>query len=160
MRCLAMCLLVVGCRLDLDHQTADETAMLCQTSTVERCTAATAFTKFSEIQANIFVNNCGSSSCHQGKDSLGKLDLTSTTAYGSLVGAMSQIDTSRVLVVPGDPKASYLMLMLHAFEPAAAIPPGIAPPSTIGYMPQANPTLCCQKLDTVARWITAGAEND
>jgi hypothetical protein len=106
------------------------------------------------------MHNCGSSSCHQGMGAQGKLDLTSATAYASLVGAPSQIDSSRTLVVPGDPQASYLMLMLHAFEPSAAIPPGVAPPASIGYMPQGNGTLCCQKLDAIDRWITAGANND
>ena len=160
MRRLAICVLVVGCRIDLDHSSADETAKACQVSDVERCTAASSFTKFSEIHDNVFVRTCGAGSCHQGSGAEGKLDLTSPAAYAALVGAPSQIDSSRMLVVPGDPRASYLMLMLHAFEPSAANPPGVPPPASIGYMPQGSGPLCCQKIDAIDRWITAGAEND
>jgi hypothetical protein len=54
-----------------------------------------------------------------------------------------------------DVKSSYLMLMLHDFDPTTATPPGREP--GIGYMPLGFGSLCCQKLDAVERWITAGA---
>jgi hypothetical protein len=62
--------------------------------------------------------------------------------------------------VPNDVQASYLMLMLGDVPPAMANPPGAPPPTSIGYMPQAQPALCCQKLDAIERWIMAGAPNN
>ena len=42
------------------------------------------------------------------------------------------------------------------FLPAATTYPA----SDVGLMPQSNLTLCCQKLDAIEAWITAGALNN
>jgi hypothetical protein len=55
------------------------------------------------------------------------------------------------------PDQSYLEMMLQKITPEQMDPPASPPPATVQYMPQANGVLCCQKLDLVDRWITAGA---
>jgi hypothetical protein len=57
-------------------------------------------------------------------------------------------------VIPSDPTTSYLEVMLGS-EPGSVDP-------TVGLMPQSNGgmLLCCQKLDAIQRWITAGAMNN
>jgi hypothetical protein len=62
-------------------------------------------------------------------------------------------------VVPGNPKASYLMLMIGHVAPAEAEPPGELPPANIGLMPQnaGGKLLCKEKREAVERWIMAGA---
>jgi len=107
------------------------------------------------IQTNIFTPSCIFMGCHSSAADVGKLDLTSGKSHDALVGATSQLETTRKLVVPMDVKSSYLMLMLHDFDPTTATPPGREP--GIGYMPLGFGSLCCQKLDAVERWITAGA---
>lgn len=115
------------------------------------------------IETNIFKTSCIFSGCHDGSPSKqGTIDLRAGMSYAHLVGYGSEIDTTRKLVVANDIHASYLMLMLHDFDPSMASPPGSPPPGDIGYMPQStdNTSLCCQKLDAIERWITAGAPNN
>lgn len=78
----------------------------------------------------------------------------------TLVGADSMIATGRKLVVAGAPKQSYLMMMLQLFPPSEMEPPPVAaPPGDIGFMSQGTngAAICCQKLDAIERWVTAGA---
>ncbi|HEY0190486.1 MAG TPA: hypothetical protein VGC42_05145 [Kofleriaceae bacterium] len=115
------------------------------------------------VEANIFKTSCVFSGCHNGGSSKqGMVDLRVGMSYAHLVGYTSMIDPSRKLVVANDVHASYLMLMLHDYEPAMATPAGSSPPGDIGYMPQgtSGEPLCCQKLDALERWITAGAPNN
>jgi hypothetical protein len=111
------------------------------------------------IEQNIFMTACNFSGCHNGDNTAqGKVDLRATKSYAHLVNYASVVDPGRTLVVPNDVEASYLMLMLRDVPPAMASPPGKAPPGSVGFMPKdAGTTLCCQKLDTLERWITAGA---
>jgi hypothetical protein len=131
---------------------------------------------FTFIKASIFDKNCFGSACHT-TGGTAKLKLstdanhpedapvTQAEAYMNLLGAdgmgaFSTIDKTRRLVVPSDANSSYMELMIQRITPAEATPPAMPPPSNIGYMPQANPTLCCQKLDAIDRWIAAGAMNN
>jgi len=135
---------------------------------LQDCTTAPCF-KY--IKEKIFDANCKSDSCHN-LGGTGKLDLstdvkevTQQMAYDNLLGgdhmgAQSIVDTSRRLVVPGQPDQSYLEMMMQKIAPAQMNPPASPPPSNVQYMPQANGVLCCQKLDLVDRWIKAGALNN
>ncbi len=137
----------------------------------QSCIDADMHSDFTWIKQNIFDRNCFGSACHTANGTA-KLkistDPTDTTgamvsqdmAYMNLVGAMSTIDPTRTIVVPGDANASYMELMIQKITPAQATPPAQPPPANIGYMPQANPILCCQKIDAIDRWIVAGAMND
>ena len=56
--------------------------------------------------------------------------------------------------VPGDPSSSYLEVMLGSVKGKIDPSVGIMPQNTGGEL------LCCQKLDAIQRWITAGALNN
>jgi hypothetical protein len=169
MRLAAIVIVLAGCRIELDKPVYNDAGTApgrtCQITTSAPCKLAEGYQSFSMIQTNIFKANCFGSSCHDDATKPGKVDLITANAYTALLGpggngVASMIDTSRKLVVPGSSAKSYLMLMVHAFKPADADPPGNPPPSDIGYMPQSGGVLCCQKLDAIDRWITAGAKND
>jgi hypothetical protein len=156
---------LAGCRISLEDNvalTADagSNGRACAVSTTSQpCMDATMHSDLAFIEQKIFVAACNFSGCHGSATDSGKLDLRAGMSHDQLVGASSKIDTSRKLVVPNDVAASYLMLMLRDLPPAMASPPGNAPPGSVGFMPQAAPTLCCQKLEAIERWINAGAPN-
>jgi hypothetical protein len=150
--------LLAGCRISLETA-ADASSGgdggTCAVSTTAPCVAATTHSDLAWIEQNIFTPSCAFSGCHDSPTDLGKLDLRTGMSHATLVGTMSKLETTRMLVVPNNVQASYLMLMLHDFDPAMASPPGTAP--GVGYMPQGAPELCCQKLQAIERWIMAGA---
>jgi hypothetical protein len=87
---------------------------------------------------------------------------TPGASHAKLVDVDSNLDAGRKLVVPGAPKQSYLMMMMQHYSPELMEPtPAEPPPDDVGFMPQnANgAVVCCQKLDAIDRWITAGAMN-
>ncbi len=147
--------LLIGCRTSLETAVDAAEGVGCKVDTTAPCMAATMHSDLPWIEQNIFMGSCAFSGCHDSPSDLGKLDLRPGVSHDSLVGATSKLDTTRKLVVPNDIHSSYLMLMLHDFEPAMATPPGTPP--GVGYMPQGAPLLCCQKLQAVERWIMAGA---
>jgi hypothetical protein len=162
----------VACRYDLDHAKPDATdvnARLCPVSeNVQSCLDAAGRADFTYVATQILAPKCAlSNSCHQGEGGnvAGYLDFTSMgSAYTSLVNRASQIDPSRMLVVPGNPAQSFLTVMTGQIKPAEADPPlsGGVPSmdshgNPVGTMPQDSPLLCCQKLDAIAAWIQAGA---
>ncbi|HTL36322.1 MAG TPA: hypothetical protein VL326_24485 [Kofleriaceae bacterium] len=167
---LLSALLLSGCRIDLDHpESADASTSGrdCKVSTASACTMADMHSDFTFVKNTIFPIACSSSpSCHQSATSSGKLDLSVANAYTTLMGpngtggVMSNIDKTRVLVVPGQPKQSYLFFMVHGVTAANGDPPFMPPPSSTGLMPMGNKAICCQKIDAIERWITAGAMND
>jgi hypothetical protein len=144
-------------------RTTDSGTGTCAMSTSQACMDATAHSDLTWIQANIFEKQCTFSGCHNGAATLaGKVDLRSGMAYAHLVGFTSVLDPTRKLVVAGDPKSSYLEVMLGIIQPVSATPPSAPPRSDVGYMPQSNGgnLLCCQKLAAIDRWIAAGAMNN
>ena len=97
--------------------------------------------------------------------SSGKLDLSAANAYASLMGTgsggvKSGVDKTRDLIAPGQPSASYFFFLLHGVKAVDGMPAFSEPPSDVGYMPMNNNPICCQKMDAIERWITAGAKND
>ncbi|HEY1815132.1 MAG TPA: hypothetical protein VGG74_22450 [Kofleriaceae bacterium] len=164
-------LALAGCQINLDHRTADAldpNARACTVSeNVQSCLDATQHADFTYVAAQILAPKCGlSNSCHQGEAGLsaGYLDFRSIgSAYSSLVNKPSQVDATRMLVVPGNTAQSFLLVMTGQLKPADADPPLDAIPeqdptgNPVGLMPQGSPALCCQKLDAIAAWIAAGA---
>jgi hypothetical protein len=150
--------LLVGCRHSLEDS-GPEGSVCVESTSITSCLQAEGRSDLGWIEQNIFISGCAlSSSCHNGANTnAGRMDLSAGKAHASLVNVASRLEPSRKLVVPNDVAASYLMLMLRDFPPSEALPPGQAPPSSVGYMPQGGPTLCCQKLDAIERWIMAGA---
>ena len=154
-----------GCRISLDNAatgSADASDGV-DAMTSAACQQATTYQDLTSIETKIFKLSCTFSGCHNGQATdAGRLDYRPGMAYAFLVDKDSKVAPGRKLVVAGDPKASYLMLMLGQFPPAQASPPGTAPPDTIGLMPQGTggALLCQEKRDAIERWITAGAPND
>jgi hypothetical protein len=161
---LPLVLLAFGCRIDLDSHDVDASTSgrACKVSTAAVCMEAEGHSDFTWIKGKIFAANCFGSSCHSGTTASGNLDLTDDP-YTALMGSgtkKSNLDPTRDLVVPGSPNKSYLYFILRGIEPEMGDPPFSPPPGNVGYMPMSNATLCCQKLDAIERWITAGAMND
>jgi hypothetical protein len=160
-------MLLVGCRISLSNEADDPVGTTdgggsdprgCEVSTtIPSCTGAAGHSDLAWIETNVFVPGCNFSGCHNGSaGNQSIVDLTPGKSYAHLVDFTSNIDSSRKLVVADDLPSSYMLLMLGDVAPASATPPASGLPSA-GRMPQGSPQLCCQKLDAIERWITAGA---
>ena len=164
MRAVLLLALLASCRIDLDHadNDANTSGRTCKVSTAAVCKEADSHMDFTWIKGKIFAANCFGSSCHSGTTASGKLDLTDDP-YTQLMGAtgtgtMSNLDPAHKRIVAGDPASSYLFFIIHGLDDNPG--PFSDPPSNVGFMPMSNSTLCCQKIDAINRWITAGAMND
>lgn len=98
------------------------------------------------VQADVFDPSCAFSSCHGSADGEGALDLREGKAYASLVDVPSIASAGSILVVPGDPDASYLVAKC---TPDAAIVDGRMPSDTEG--------LDADRLALLRSWIAEGA---
>ena len=67
--------------------------------------------KLSTIHEEVFMPRCSANACHGGPGPSAQLDLE-REPYASLVDAPSDADESVIRVVPGDPDASLLYLVL------------------------------------------------
>jgi hypothetical protein len=149
--------LLVGCRYSLETDEASQQVCVANLNS-PTCVAADDDFSLAFIEQSIFVPGCAFTACHSGSSTAaGRTDLRPGKSHASLVNVASAIEPTRNLVVPNDVNSSYLMLMLRAFPPEEATPPGEAPPERAGFMPKGNMTLCCQKIDAIERWIMAGA---
>lgn len=150
---------LIGCRISLDDAS---TPGACEIKMTSSCVAANDHQDLAWIEDNIFNFSCAFSNCHDGNQGSveGRLDLRPGKSFAKLVNQSATADPHRMLVVPNDVHASYLMLMLHDFEPSEAVPAGVAPDKSIGYMPKDLEPLCCQKLDAIEHWIEAGAPSN
>jgi mono/diheme cytochrome c family protein len=104
--------------------------------------------RLSSIEQQIFQRSCAFSSCHGGEAPKKGLLLEGPT-YTRLVNQPSAVVKDRVLVVPGNPGASYLYEKLTSSKPADG-----------DQMPDASTPLSAAKLEAVRAWIAAGAKND
>jgi hypothetical protein len=159
--------LTSACRTSLDDEPDANTtgARACKVGTTAECTMAETQSSLAWIETNVFSKSCAFSGCHNGSaTTAGRIDLTNAgMSHADLVGVDSVVEPGRKLVVAGQPKQSYLMMMLRHFAPTEMEPTPVAPPpGDIGFMPQnaGGAVLCCQKLDALERWITAGAMNN
>ena len=160
-------LALVACRTSLEDEPDADTsgARVCKVATTAPCMMAESQASLAWIETNVFAPSCGPSGCHNGSATVaGRFDLKNPgMSHDDIVNADSMIETSRKLVVPGQPKQSYLLMMMRQFPPSEMEPtPAVGPPGDIGFMPQnsGGATVCCQKLDAVERWIMAGALNN
>jgi hypothetical protein len=115
------------------------------------CMEAAAHADLAFVQDKILTPGCAAfSSCHRGLALMaGGLNLESGMARGAMVNKASRIDPSKLLIKPGDPANSYLMIITGKYT-------GVIDPM-VGTMPSRNPLLCAGKLDAMDRWIAAGA---
>jgi Planctomycete cytochrome C len=100
-----------------------------------------------EIETDIFAKSCAFSTCHKGASPAGGVLLDGPT-YDHLVNKESVNVPGKILVVPGDPAASYLYEKLTQAKPASGT-----------QMPPAAP-LSDARLEMIEAWISAGAKND
>lgn len=168
---LAALLLTSACRLSLEDEDDDigrpdgggPACMVVESNPTCVSAATMQSVTLGWIEQNVFTPNCGGPSCHGttvgGGPPIGRLVLT-TGSHAKLVNADATFATGRKLVVPGSIPQSYLMVILRAITLAQAEPSPAPAPSGDRYMPLSSPPICCQKLDAIGRWITAGAMNN
>jgi hypothetical protein len=117
------------------------------------CLEAPQHSDYAWIEANVFARSCGAFvACHKGsaREAAG-LNLESGMAYDALVGKNAKEHADWLLVNPGKPDESYLLVALGA---------AVGPMPSDGRMPLRNPPLCDEKLEAIRRWIAAGALRD
>jgi len=158
--------LAAACRTSLEDNPAEPDSgngMACKVGTSAACMEAPNHSDLAWIEANVFTS-CVFSGCHNGTaTAAGRQDLRIGMSHDKIVNVDSAIESGRKLVVPGQTKQSYMMMMLRHYPPGEMEPtPVAAPPTDIGFMPQnaGGAVQCCQKLDALDRWITAGAANN
>lgn len=125
------------------------------------CLEADTYQDLTSLETKIFRQSCIFSGCHNGVgNDAGRTDLREGMAHAALVNRASLIDPSRMMVVPGDPAKSYLLVMIGHLAPGMADPPADPPP--VELMPQntGGQLLCVEKRNAIERWITAGAADD
>lgn len=157
-----------ACRYSLDDESGDggdddPSGTQCEINeTSATCREAVNHSNLKWIEQNIFVQNCGGRDCHStATPAPGGGLILDVNSHAALVDRDSMFGSGRKLVVPGDVKKSYLMVLIRGIRLDEADPsPAPAPPSDPGYMPVNNLPICCQKIDAIARWIMNGAPND
>lgn len=96
------------------------------------------------VQAEVFDASCAFSTCHGAASPAGGLDLRPENAHAALVNVPAS--TGDVLVVPGDPDASYLV---------AKVTPGAEIEGEP--MPVGQDGLDDERLELLRGWIADGA---
>src|ERR1051326_1252699 len=141
---LAIALAIAGCKISLESKPDAPSGA---------CGEALSHSDLTWLQDNVFTHQCALSGCHNGGNTAGGMppDLRSGMSYTYLVNAMSNLEPTRTLVVPGDPAKSYMLVMLGQIKPADADPPAGPIQSNIGTMPMGNPLLCVEKRDAIDR---------
>ena len=114
----------------------------------DACAEAALHSDFAWIQQHVLTPSCATAMCHAGAEPSVDLTLEAGKAYPNLVNKGASTASGWIRVVPGSPDQSYLMVALGRA-------PGPMPRD--GFMPIGAPALCAEKLDAVARWISAGA---
>ena len=113
------------------------------------CLAAQMHSDLGWIQDNIFTPSCTFSGCHAGGNGAGDgLVLVTGSSRANLVNQPSKQDSGMLLVTPGDPAQSYLLVALGGAS---------GPKPADGFMPLDSGSLCPDKVMAVQRWIAAGA---
>ncbi|TMA41100.1 MAG: hypothetical protein E6J81_18870 [Deltaproteobacteria bacterium] len=104
-----------------------------------------------DIQKKIFDSTCATTFCHGTGAASGGLDLSDGAAYANLVGVLATNEAAKAAnlqrVLPNDPADSFLLLKL---EGTLAAGEGVPMPLVGGPLP-------ASAIDTIRRWIAAGA---
>lgn len=92
---------------------------------------------------------CAAAACHGGSAPQEGLNLSERTSYTSIVGKPSREEPRLLLVTPGDPANSYLLLKVQG-----------APGIVGARMPLTGRLLSPDQIEAIRDWIAAGAPND
>lgn len=108
---------------------------------------ATPLSPYEKVHFEV-LRTCTGGVCHDRIDPGGELSLTKEDAYDALVGAPSVQRTDMLLVDPGSPDTSYLLIKL-----------GVGDLSLLeeALMPSGEPLLPQSDLDLIIQWIEDGA---
>ncbi|MDX2091018.1 MAG: hypothetical protein SFX73_24375 [Kofleriaceae bacterium] len=132
------------------------------------CLEAQTHADLAFIEDKIFKPACVFSSCHDGTGTgAGEMNLKEFMSHAELVDVDAQTDSMATpsgdykLVVPNQPRQSYLMFMIRHYQGDEMMPPAGQPHGDVGFMPQDDsgelPPLCVEKREAIVRWIEAGA---
>lgn len=150
-----------GCRVALDEPKSRSSVEACKVLDLEVCNAARGKSDYTFVYDKILSKNCTGSSCHQADSSDPMAALLpfddKELAYASLVGAPSRIEQELLIVAPGKPRESYMLYLMQTITEDEFDLPVNEPPDEVGFMPRSNSALCCQKLQAVEDWVSAGA---
>jgi hypothetical protein len=109
---------------------------------------------FASIQGRIFEKSCGFSGCHGAENPQAGLMLVGDGVYDALVGKAASTSAAQFagkkLVVPGAPETSFLMDKLEG-----KLGPGEGDP-----MPRGRKPLSAEQIETIRKWILAGAPRE
>jgi len=95
---------------------------------------------------------CATATCHDGQSRKAGLDLTEGKAWAETVGVSTlQCGGGKVLVVPGQPSASYLLQKMRG--------QGLCGGSEV-MPPQPEQPLGLRDIEIVSAWICQGARED
>jgi mono/diheme cytochrome c family protein len=98
------------------------------------------------LAQEIFVPRCASTSCHGGSPPPAFPQLDASAGWAAMVNVQSQ-QAVMMLVEPGAPEESWLMVRLRGEEGRP-------------YMPIGDNQLSAEEIAAVERWIANGAPND
>ncbi len=149
--------IISACRITLED---DSFPIDAGSNLSKSCMDAQAASDLAFLESKVFATACTFSGCHNGaSDEAGMMDLRTGMSHASLVNKPSKLAPSYMLVVPGQPTQSYLLMMVQHFEPEQMSPPADPPPFDVGFMPQntGGKPICAPKREAIERWITAGA---
>ena len=126
-------------------------AFVCQKPKGAKTPKGATFAK--DIQKKIFDTTCATEFCHGANAASAGLDLSAGAAIANLVdvpaAAQGAKDAHLLRVAPGDPDDSFLMLKI---EPHLGPNEGVPMPLVGGPLPASD-------IDTIRRWIAAGASD-
>jgi hypothetical protein len=144
--CAAVFAACVLCACGDDGNGAGPDAMRADAAISPACLEAENHADLEWLQDNVFTPSCAAfAACHQGAANAARgLNLELGNTEGNLLGVESVGFPGEILVVPGDPGSSYLMVAVGSY-------PGEL--SNFGTMPPNNPVLCIQKRQAIERWI-------
>lgn len=122
------------------------------------CIEAASHSDLEWIQDEIFTRSCsGFTSCHKGSaSSAAGLNLEAGMTEANVVNMPALSEPAALddwlLVVPGDPANSYLMVLIDHDSKGGRFS---GPLPEAGTMPYNNPLLCLEKRQAVERWINS-----
>ena len=108
---------------------------------------------FSEIQAKVLTPSCASALCHAGNPSpYTPMSLEAGQSWNNLVNRPAAQAPAILLVSPGHPETSYLMLKILGTVGSSG--------SVSTRMPPNSASLPSDQIDAIQGWIARGAPND